>query len=203
MFTDERKHQQFNQLRQQGLNAAQQLLTPQLFAEVSRRTGVKVGKNPLSPSNLVWLGILGAIEFTHNFAGVLQLTLKLLHDSGSWKPTSTPKPSSSASRPKSRKSKKQASRTRSSKKKAEIRSKHDPRGSDPQQVSEEAFAQARQKLPLAFWLMLLLILGEQVQTQFENVLRWNKYRLLSLDGTMLPLVHLGEKVVCRSRLTCG
>ena len=176
MFRDERKHQQFNQLRQQGLNGAQQLLTPQLFAEVTQRTGINNGKNPLSHANLVWLGIIAAMDCTRNFAGVLQITLKWLHDSGHWKPTSTPTNSPPVNCSQSR-----------SKKKPQVCSKHDPRGSDPQQVTEEAFAQARQRMSLEFWMMLLLILGERIQTQFENVLRWKKYRLLSLDGTLLPL----------------
>ena len=150
--------------------------TPQLFAEVTQRTGINNGKNPLSHANLVWLGIIAAMDCTRNFAGVLQITLKWLHDSGHWKPTSTPTNSPPVNCSQSR-----------SKKKPQVCSKHDPRGSDPQQVTEEAFAQARQRMSLEFWMMLLLILGERIQTQFENVLRWKKYRLLSLDGTLLPL----------------
>jgi hypothetical protein len=186
MFTDERKHQHFDRLRQQGLQAASQLLTPELFAEVEQRSGIKCGKNPLSPSNLVWLGIMAAIESTHNFADVLQLTLKWLHDSGQWQPTPTPKTSPAASSRQQQPAAKQATRP-SAPKKAKTRSKHDPRGSDPQRVTEEAFAQARQKMPLAFWLTLLLILSERIQKQFENVMRWKNFRVLALDGTMLPL----------------
>ena len=38
------------------------------------------------------------------------------------------------------------------------RSKHDPRGGDPTKVTEEAFVQARRRMPLAFWTALLMIL---------------------------------------------
>lgn len=182
MFKDELKHQQWNRLRQHGLRAVTHLLTADVFATAAERAGIKIGKNPLSPINLVWFGIAAAIKNTCNFSGVLQITLKLLHDSGQWQPT----PPTSAPNTKRKKSANKSQR-KSRTKAAKVRSKHDPRGSDPQQVSEEAFAQARQKMPLEFWLVLLLILGERIQAQFKEVFLWKKFRLLALDGTTLLL----------------
>ncbi len=54
-------------------------------------------------------------------------------------------------------------------------------------VSEEAFAQARQRMPRAFWAALLVVLGERFGQQHGRVLRWHAFRLLAMDGTTISL----------------
>ena len=54
-------------------------------------------------------------------------------------------------------------------------------------MSEEAFAQARQRMPLGFWAALLVVLGERFQSQHDKRLRWRKFRLLAMDGTTVNL----------------
>lgn len=67
-------------------------------------------------------------------------------------------------------------------------------------VSEEAFVQARQKLPLQLWWCLIVVLSERFQRAHEEHVRWKRYRLLMLDGSdvALPrwqrlLKHYGAK----------
>jgi DDE family transposase len=67
------------------------------------------------------------------------------------------------------------------------RKKHDPRGGDPNLVTEEAFVQARKRMPQAFWVALILLLGECFDREHGALLRWKKYRLLAMDGTTINL----------------
>jgi len=55
-------------------------------------------------------------------------------------------------------------------------------------VREEAFCQARQRLPRAFWKALWQRLQEQYVAQADAQLRlWGRYRPLAVDGTLLEL----------------
>jgi hypothetical protein len=54
-------------------------------------------------------------------------------------------------------------------------------------VSEEAFTQARHKVPWSFWTALTLLLAEDFQRRHQDQVRWNGLRLLTLDGTTLQL----------------
>jgi Transposase DDE domain len=70
---------------------------------------------------------------------------------------------------------------------AKKRSLHDPRQGDPARVSEEAFVQARRRVPLALWTCLLLVLSERFEHAHGERLRWKRFRLLALDGTCVDL----------------
>ena len=55
-------------------------------------------------------------------------------------------------------------------------------------VSEEAFCQARQQLPLAFWRTLWGRLQLRYQDRFDETLRWkNRFRVLAADGSEVVL----------------
>jgi hypothetical protein len=122
-------------------------------------------------ANLAWLGIASAMHQSKNFADVLGLVLKLLFDSEQF--ASTPLG----------KAKRNGQRRRGRRK----QSKHDPRRRDPTEVSEEAFAKARGKMPLSYWMALLLLLGKRFQAEHGQTVRWNGFRLLAMDGTCLKL----------------
>ena len=66
-------------------------------------------------------------------------------------------------------------------------SKHRPHGKDPAQVTEEAFAKARQRMPIAFWFALLTVLVERFEAEHAERLRFRGFRLLAMDGTRLTL----------------
>jgi hypothetical protein len=147
MFTDELRCSVWNDIRQRDIRAFSRQLTPAVFAEAAVRAGVKLGHSPLALANLVWLGIAAAIHASKSFACVLTMTLKLLEDQEQWSA-------------KLRKVKKQGKRRARHK-----RSKHDPRREDPTVVSEAAFSKARQRMPVTFWLELIIVLGEQFAQQ--------------------------------------
>src|SRR5262249_56200076 len=52
------------------------------------------------------------------------------------------------------------------------RGKHDPHGGAPEGVTAQAFAQARQRMPSAFWGALFILLGEQFQPRYADLIRW-------------------------------
>jgi hypothetical protein len=164
MFRDEARDSVWQQLRQRGLQAFAKVLTLQAMQAAAGAAGVAIGDSPLNACTLTWLGIVGALHTTKNFADVLLITWKLLEDAQ----CPLPKP-----------------RRRGCKRRGK-RSKHDPRGKS-WQVTEEAFVQARQKLPLQFWLCLVVILAEQFQRQYPEHVRWKRYRLLMLDGSDIAL----------------
>jgi Transposase DDE domain len=164
MFTDDRRHEIFRKVREHDVRAFVHLLTPEVFVQAAQRAGLRVGKSALNLTNLVWLGIASAWHANRNFADVLGLTLKLLRDAGTW-PASVPQ-----------------SRTKSTR-----RSKHDPRGSDPTQVTEEAFVKARKLMPWSFWTGLIMVLVDSFEEQHPDIVRYQKFRLLALDGTCINL----------------
>ena len=164
MFTDESRDNVWQQLRQRGLQAVTGVLTPQAMQAAAQAANVRIGKSPLNACTLAWLAVVGAVHTTKSFAEVLKITLKLLDDTQ----IAVCKPE--------RKSSKQRRK----------RSKHDPRGTSAL-VSEEAFVQARQKLPLKFWTWLLLILADSFQRQHPEHVRWKRFRLLMLDGSDIAL----------------
>jgi hypothetical protein len=176
MFTDERRHKVWNEIRQLDLRSFAGQLTPQLFARAAERASVRVGSSALNLANLVWLGIASAMSTTATFAFVLTTTLKLLQDQECFHATFCGK-------------EKQKARRRASKKRKQgkKRSKHRPYGNDPTEVTEEAFAQARQRMPLAFWAALVGLLAEQFEQQHSRHLNFRGFRLLAMDGTMLTL----------------
>ena len=165
MFTDERRCNVWDRIRQHDLRVFGKILTPGLMKETAQAAGVKLRKSPLNCANLVWLGIAAALHGAKNFANILVLTFKLLEDADLWKPDGPPP-----------------------KRKRRI-SKHNPHGKQGVLTSEEAFVQARQRMPMDFWLWLILLLAQRFQTRHPEAVQWKGFRLLALDGTEIALPH--------------
>lgn len=166
MFKDECRDNAWQELRQRGLQAFAKVLTPQVMQAAAQASGVRIGKSALNACTLVWLGIVGALHTTKNFAEVLTVTLKLLDDFQ----IETPHSRQADQQPKCRGK----------------RSKHSPHGTSLN-VTEEAFVQARQKLPPELWMWLLLTLAESFQEQHPEYVHWKRFRLLMLDGSDIAL----------------
>ena len=174
MFTDERRCKVWEQIRQHDLRAFARFLPMAVFSEAALRAGLRLGRSALALPTLAILGLAAALHRAKSFAEVLVLTVKLLEDGEHWNSSPLAAAKHNAQRT--------AKRPRKTK-----RSKHDPRGGDPTLVSEEAFAQARQRMPLGFWAALLVVLGERFQSQHDKRLRWREFRLLAMDGTTVNL----------------
>ena len=174
MFTDERRCKVWEQIRQHDLRVFGKFLPSSVFGEAARNAGVRLGNSALALPTLVMLGLAAAFHRTKSFAAVLVLTVKLLQDSEQW----CDSPLAAA-----RRNARRAQKRRGKKK----RSKHDPRGGDPTGVTEEAFVQARQRMPLSFWAALLMLLAERFQEAHGKQLRWHEFRLIALDGTTVNL----------------
>lgn len=169
MFKDEVRYEAWDEIRQSDLAAFKKLLPDSVFEEAGRRAGVKEQQCPLCGVNLVWLGIVAALQHMSSFAEVLTETLRMLDLTANGLPQPIVKERRNAKRRKSK------------------RSKHDPRGTDPAVISEEAFVQARRRMPQAWWEFLIQVLTERFEAQHGNLIRWKDFRLLSLDGTTLRL----------------
>jgi hypothetical protein len=179
MFTDELRRTVWDQIRQRGLRSFEGKLTPALFAEAAGRAGVRLGRGPLWLGNLVWLGIASAIHATRDFAGVLQLTWQLLSDTEGFAQTTMAKQVGAAKQKRSREAKRRRSKQKCT--------KHDPRRAEVTQVSEEAFVQARKRMPLGFWLALVWLLAERFTKEQPQWVMWKGFRLLAMDGTTIDL----------------
>lgn len=174
MFKDEHRNKVWNEIRQLDLRSFHDQMPPNLFAEAAKQAGVRLGCSALNLVNLVWLGIACAMAPAANFAFVLTSTLKLLEDHERFLSTNLGKERCKA-------------RRRGRKKGHGRRSKHRPYGNDPTQVTEEAFAQARQRMPLAFWAALVTLLAQQFQVDYGRHVKFRGFRLLAMDGTALTL----------------
>lgn len=181
MFKDERRDKVWNEIRQSDLGAFAKQLTSEVFAEAARESGVRIGCSALNVVNLVWLGIATAMQRASSFAFVLTTTLKLLEDQEDFYRSSVGrhKPSAQGVRRKGKK-----------KRKGGRKSKHHPHRDDPTQVSEEAFAQARQRMPMAFWTALLMILARRFEQDHSRHLSFRGFRLLAMDGTTITLPNV-------------
>lgn len=177
MFRDEQRDKVWNEIRQHDLRAFAKQLTPAMFAEAASQAGVRIGCSALNLVNLVWLGIAAALEHSQSFAFVLTTTLKLLEDQKGFYSTELGKQKSKA-------------RRKSKNKKRGRKSKHHPHPHDATQVSEEAFVQARQRMPLAFWMSLITILAHRFEQDHPQHLDFRGYRLLAMDGTTLTLPNV-------------
>lgn len=165
MFKDEHRQAVWDQVRQHDLKAFRSILQPELFRAVSKHAGVPLGHSPLCLVNLVWLAASAALFPKRNFSGILVLAQKRLGDLTGWTASA-------------RKNRTGAGKNRS---------RHDPYGTDPALVSEEAFLKARRKMPFRVWSSLLLILAERLADRFPELVRWKRFRLLALDGTCVKL----------------
>lgn len=172
MFRDEQRDTVWSEVRQHDLRSFSDQVTPEVFAKAAERAGVSLGSSALNLSNLAWLGISAAIHHAFAFAMVLTTTLRLLEDQQGFSSTSIGKA-------KEKGQKKKAKQAKCRRKK----SKYDPRRADPTELTEEAFAQARQRMPIGFWIALILLLAEKFQQDHGRHLHIHGFRLLALDGT--------------------
>jgi hypothetical protein len=178
VFTDDSRRAAQEQIQQQGVKSFAHLVTPDILGEAAGRVGLTLRKIPLHLGNLAWLGIACAIHGTKSFADVLVLTLKILSDSEGFGATPLGR-IEAGDRRRASKSKK----SKSGKK----RSKHNPHGSRRTAVTEEAFVQARQKMPWGFWIALVCVLADRFAARYRSHLCWRGFRLLALDGTVINL----------------
>lgn len=174
MFKDERRVEVWQWISQQGIRAFAGKLTPDLLAEAATKAGARVTQNPLCLTNLAWLGVSAAIHISLDFAAILTLTLKILEDQKDFARSDLAKLQNKA-------------RKRKPSKSGKRKSKHDPYGNDPSQVNEEAFVQARQRMPQAFWIWLIFLLGQRFQQEHGKRLEFRGFRLLAMDGTCIEL----------------
>jgi len=177
VFKDEVRDKVWNEIRQHDLRAFGSQLTPDVFAAAASQAGTRIGCSALNVVNLVWLGIATAMQHGHTFAFVLTTTLKLLEDQEQFSTTALGK------------QKKKVQRAAKNGKRGK-KSKHHPHRNDPTEVSEEAFAQARQRMPLAFWMALITILATRFQQDHSQHLGFRGFRLLAMDGTTMTLPNV-------------
>jgi hypothetical protein len=172
MFTDDSRWKAQEEIQRHDNRAFSQFLTPDLFKKVAEQTGVPIGKSPLNWKVLVLLGIACAIHRQKAFATVLDLTLRLLIDAEGYSETCLGQME-------------KETKKRVSKNKNRV-SKHNPHGTKLN-VSEEAFVQARMRMPLEIWVALLNILADRCAERHAEKMRFKKFRLLALDGTTINL----------------
>jgi hypothetical protein len=180
MFSDTYKTKVQKRLRQWDLKPFATILTPDLIARAALRAGVAVGRGVLSATNHVWLALGGAYAYGRSFADVLGLVLRLVRDVHD-DPFPQSRSSGKKARGKKARGKKAHART--------ARSKHDPHGTDREAVSEEAFVQARRRLPWSFWTALIVVLAERFERDYGPKVCWKHFRLLAIDGTCVNLPH--------------
>lgn len=169
MLRDELRSEVWNEVRKLDCRAFQSFLQPQIFVEASGASGVELGASALSKVTLVWLGIASALHSTRSFASVLTSTFRLLQELG--EPSVRAKPPSGA-----RQGRKRPSR-------------HTPCPAGKTDVTEEAFVQARRRMPLPFWRSLIGLLADRCQQEHPKLVRWKRFRLLALDGSIVNLPH--------------
>lgn len=170
MFKDERRSNVWDDIRQRGIRAFADKVTPALLAETAKRSRVRLVKCPLGLMNLTWLGIAAAIHTSCDFASVLTGTLKILQDHQTFGSSTIGKAKKNGKRRKRKQG-----------------SKHHPHRNDPTEVTEEAFVQARRRMPLSFWVNLIILLGEAFQEKHADQLKFREFRLLAIDGTCINL----------------
>jgi hypothetical protein len=170
MFKDERRCAVWNKLRQRDIRAYSGKLTNAVFQEAASQADLRIGKNPLNFANLVWLGIASAMHATTNFAQVLTTTLRVLEDQQEFYQSQIGKEKEKAKR-----------------KKRYAKHKHLPYRDDPTQVTEEAFAGARRRMPLRFWMSLIMILGEKFECDHREQHQFCGFRVLAMDGTRIDV----------------
>lgn len=176
MFTDELRCEVWEEIRQQDIQAFSSKITLAVIAETAQRTGIKLVKSPLCVGNLVWLGIATAMHAGMDFATILTKTLQLLEDQQEFYSTNLG----------NEKEKGQRRKLESDQKKS-AKSKHHPKCDDPTELSEEAFVKARRRLPVSFWINLIMVLGERFQEQHRSLLMFRDFRLLAMDGTCIDM----------------
>ena len=178
MYIDPARKEVFDHLRKRDLGIFAGILTLGVFVEAARRAHLRLVRCPLNLVNLVWLGISAAWRKDDSFVAILTLTLKQLQDHEYFGQSAFGQKLDKKQR------RRQAKTAKKPKKKA---SKHQPHGQDITRVSEEAFAKARQRMPLVFWTELILLLSELFEAKHRERLLFRGFRVLAVDGTRLTL----------------
>ena len=158
----------WDQLRQKDFRAFDALLPAEVVIQAASLAAVPVGTGVLHVVNLVWLSVASALHSLETFKEVLDHAIKLVEDG----------PHSHGS---------VLDRGRRADRPIGPRSRHDPRPHDPGSVTEEAFTQARRRLPQGFWVALIVLLTERFMAQHDARTRFRGFRLLCLDDTCLDL----------------
>ena len=185
MFRDGPRAQVWDQIRQRHLPAFNRLLTREVVIEAARLAGDAVGDSPLSILMLPWLAVSAALHVGKSFADVLVVALKILSDQPGCEKSPLGR---HCAVPRHCPGKKRGQRGKKGKQPVP-KNKHDPRGHWLGAVTEEAFAQARKRLPLSFWAWLLIVLAQRLEAAHPQADRWKEFRLLMLDGTHVPLAR--------------
>lgn len=192
MFTDELRSNVWAEIRQRGLRCFADRLKPEIVREAATRAGVARGRGPLNVLTLSWLAIASAWHSGRTFYQVLPMVIKLLGDREGFSQTPLGRAQQNGRRRAKRRRQKGCQKKGTRKKgsgggRRQPRSKHDPRRDDPTQLSAAAFAQARERVSLNFWITLLIVLQELFQQEQGQWVCWRGYRLLAMDGTTLEL----------------
>lgn len=125
-------------------------------------------------------GNRGGVAQSDSFVTILTVTLQLLQDQEQFAKSEFGQDLANKER------RSQCQKSRAKKRRKPI-SKHRPHGQSPKQVTEEAFAKARQRMPLSFWLHLIGVLLERFEAEHAERMRFRGFRLLAMDGTRLTL----------------
>ena len=182
MFKDEQRYRVWDELRQLDLRVFRRLLPEVVFQRAGEQAEVSLRRCALSLPNLVWLGVASALHSSRCFADVLSLTVRVLEA------CANPLPEVLV-------------QARRHTRRQQKRSQRDPRGKDPATLTEEAFARARQRRPLSFWMSLLFVLNDRFEAEHRRRVCWKGFRLLALDGTTLRLPQ--ERRLARHFGTAG
>jgi Transposase DDE domain len=181
MFTDDARSRVWEQVQSRGIRSFAKFMTPSVMAEAARMCQRRISANPLNLMHMVWLGVAQALDGTKSFANILTVTFKILIDAPN-SPLDNLDPQSDPPQLPGRTGRRLA--RKAAKKK---RSKHHPQGDEPTRVTEEAFVQARARMPLDFWIALALLLADRFAKERDDVIRWKRFRLIALDGTLVNL----------------
>jgi hypothetical protein len=174
MFTDKQRTSVWKKVTQRDLAAFSELLTPALLTKAAWEARGAWAGHPLNYVTLAWLAIACSMDHENTFEGVLGWALKILKLQPGFSNTDL-------------------GRAVSPRQIKGIRcSHHDPRSDDPTHVSEEAFSQARKRLPQQFWDTLLALLIETFDKKHAAMTRFSGLRLLSMDGTEINLPNYKE-----------
>src|SRR6266436_3690495 len=130
MFTDAKRSRVQDEIRQRDQALFAHILTPDLFFQAARLCGLSILRSPLNLINLVWLAVSAARNPALSFAALLGLPLKTLQDQETYLSSDLSKLIDETKQQRRGKSKGKSKR-------------HDPRGGDPERVSEAANALAR------------------------------------------------------------
>ena len=169
MFTDSKRAEVQDEMRRRDQALFDHILTPALFFQAARMCGLSLVLSPLNLIHLVWLAVSAARNPRQCFADILTLPRKTLQDHESFSGSPLAELLEDA-RPPGGKA-----------------SRHDPRKGAGQTVSEAAFSKARQRMPSAFWVALFVLLNERFLSLYPQVVRWQRFRLMALDGTEVLL----------------